>query len=69
MNGTNGKRSDFPDVDLVPYPVIRHAYEVWKERQDTIWAPFTKNAPQKQTIKETPGTCKNIVFMRVFGVF
>lgn len=22
MNGTNGKKSDFPDVALVPYPVI-----------------------------------------------
>lgn len=22
MNGTNGKQSDFPDVALVPYPVI-----------------------------------------------
>ena len=22
MNGTNGKQSDFPDIALVPYPVI-----------------------------------------------
>ena len=35
----------------------------------TIWAPFTEKAPWKQRVKETPTTHKNVVFMRVFGVF
>jgi hypothetical protein len=35
----------------------------------TIWAPFTAKAPQTQAIKETPRTRKNVVFMRVSGVF
>lgn len=35
----------------------------------TIWAPLAENAPPKQAIKETPRTRKNIVFMRVSGVF
>ena len=35
----------------------------------TIWAPFTEKAPLTQAIKETPRTRKNVVFMRVSGVF
>ena len=35
----------------------------------TIWAPFTAKAPPTQAIKETPRTRKNVVFMRVSGVF
>ncbi len=35
----------------------------------TIWAPYKEKAPQKQAIKKTPITHKNIVFMRVSGVF
>ena len=32
MNGTNGKQSDFPDVALVPYPVIVVARKLCDER-------------------------------------
>ena len=35
----------------------------------TIWAPFKELAPQKQAIKKTPRTHKNVVFMWVSGVF
>ena len=36
MNGTNGKQSDFPDVALVPYPVIVAATKgkLWLSEQD-----------------------------------
>ena len=54
MNGTNGKQSDFPDVALVPYPVIAAATKGDPDAMKIVLQHFSGYIASLSMRKHTP---------------